>query len=514
MDAGASRGGDQKLRGAACDHTGVRRSLSGLDDMPARAGKLLQRDGRAGEGVKAPAALDGAGDQHRLGLRGRGRSRRGWGLCFGWLRGLVWLCGWGACRRGGGGLRFEQLGIVQFAVMGGSLLQDQASLVGIGNEWDVGLGGRSGRRIQVQHDFMGEVGGEDQRRAFDGQYDGGFNQAGNVVRVRRAKWRRDRRLHRGEPDDEHRLGIVEGGRCIQPEVECRVLGEGDGRDVLVLRGVEGAHEADQIDDCADIGGIQASTGSLRITSLIDEVGTRAVGECGGDVLAVAVVEQGLGAGLGEAGELGVDRALEAVLVGFQVQRTGEQIGVFLEGLGVGGRNPADGGHVFLDTGLFEAGFGEVLRGADEDSRPALDGGAQGREVAAGLWRHKEHGLLRFGRHGDEDAFFSDLLVPGLDAGEPVLWGRVGGSAKEDADQEVLNRLRGRQVRVQPDLVARLEIGDRGDGEGLVATSDPHVDARTDEVKTAIRVEWPQEEEEQERQQKQSGAFGHTASLDA
>jgi hypothetical protein len=75
---------------------------------------------------------------------------------------------------------------------------------------------------------------------------------------------------------------------------------------------------------------------------------------------VSIVEQGLGAGLGEAGELGIDGTLEAIGVRFERERTSQQVGVLLEGLGVGGRNTADGGEVFLDTGLLESSFGEIL----------------------------------------------------------------------------------------------------------------------------------------------------------
>ena len=67
--------------------------------------------------------------------------------------------------------------------------------------------------------------------------------------------------------------------------------------------------------------------------------------------------------------------------------------------------------------------------------------------------------------GDADAFFADLVVPGLDAGEPVVGGRVGGAAEEGGDEEVMDGLGGGEIGVQPDLVAGLEVGDVGDGQG-------------------------------------------------
>src|SRR6185437_13684519 len=123
----------------------------------------------------------------------------------------------------------------------------------------------------------------------------------------------------------------------------------------------------------------------------DEVGVGSVGERGGDGLAVAVVEQGLGAGLGETGELHVDGLLEAGLVGLQGEGAGEQVGVLLKLVGVGERDAADVSEIFLDAGLLEAGLGEVLRGADEYAGAAADGGLEGREVAAGLRREEEDG---------------------------------------------------------------------------------------------------------------------------
>ncbi len=79
-------------------------------------------------------------------------------------------------------------------------------------------------------------------------------------------------------------------------------------------------------------------------------------EHGDDGLAVAVVEEGLVAGLGEAGGLGVDGTLEAVAVGLEVEGAGEEVGVFGERLGIVGRDAADGGEVGFDAGLFEAGL--------------------------------------------------------------------------------------------------------------------------------------------------------------
>ncbi len=289
---------------------------------------------------------------------------------------------------------------------------------------------------------------------------------------------------------------MEGGRGVEAEVEGFAVGEGDGGDVLVLGGVEAAHDADEIDDGADVSAVEAAAADAGVGGLVDEVGAGSVAESFGDGLAVAVVEEGLAAGLGEAVGLGVDGLLEAVAVGLEVEGAGEEVGVFGEGLGVVGRDAAHVGEIGFDAGLFEAGFGEVLRGADEDAGAAADGGAEGAEVAAGFGGEEEDDLLGFGGHGDGDAFFADFFVPGLDLGEPVVGGRVGGAAEEGGDEEVVDGLGGGEVGMQPDLVAGLEVGNLGDGQGTVVAGDVDVDLGAGEVETrGVCVEGGREEEE-------------------
>ena len=61
---------------------------------------------------------------------------------------------------------------------------------------------------------------------------------------------------------------------------------------------------------------------------------------------------------------------------------------------------------------------------------ALDGGAEGGEVAAGFGGHEEHGLLGFIGDCNENAFFADLFFPGVDAEEPAVGRGVGGAARK------------------------------------------------------------------------------------
>ncbi len=102
------------------------------------------------------------------------------------------------------------------------------------------------------------------------------------------------------------LGSRKEGGALRRRLRLSALGEGDGGDVLVLGGVEAAHDADEVDDGSDVGAVDACSCESGVAGLIDEVGAGAVGESVDYGLAVAVVEEGLGSGLGEAGGLGVD----------------------------------------------------------------------------------------------------------------------------------------------------------------------------------------------------------------
>ncbi|MCU1252807.1 MAG: hypothetical protein JWQ49_5836, partial [Edaphobacter sp.] len=232
---------------------------------------------------------------------------------------------------------------------------------------------------------------------------------------------------------------------------------------------------------------------------------------------MAVIEEGLAAGLGEAVGLGVEGLLEAVTVGLEVEGAGEQVGVLGEGLGVVRWDKADVGEIGFDAGLFEAGLGEVLRGANEDAGAAADGGAEGAEVAAGFRGEEEDDLLGLGGHGDGYALFADLFVPGLDLGEPVVGGRVGGAAAKGGDEEVVDGLRGGEVGVQPDLVAGEEIGDLGDGQGAVVAGDVDVHLGASEVEArGVGVERGAEEEEgseSSREPKNAEDYCHHSILD-
>jgi hypothetical protein len=89
-----------------------------------------------------------------------------------------------------------------------------------------------------------------------------------------------------------------------------------------------------------------------------------------------------------------------------------------------------GGEILLDASLFEAGFGEVLRGANEDAGPAADGGAQGAEVAAGLGGEEEDDLLGFVGTVTVTPSSRTFLCQVSISDEPVVGRGIGGAAQE------------------------------------------------------------------------------------
>ena len=415
VDAAGAGGGDFEVVGLAGDE--VFRRGGRLDDVPFAARRSLDGEGGSGEGIEAPAALYGACDGGRGFWQGLG--------CGGFFCGLEDLWGMVAVDDGFCG----SFGWDGELVAGGLGWGDsQPALEGVLNEGDVersvvGEGG-SCWQIEVKHQVLRVGGGEDEGCAVDGEHHAGVEQAGDVVWLGGAQGREDGLLDGGQTDDDDRLGVVEGGRGVEAEIEAGFGGKGDGGNVLVLGGVDGAGQADEIYDGSDIGGVASGSGELGVGGLVDEIGAGAAGECVDDAFAVAIIEQRLGSGLGEAVELLFEGALEAVGVGLQVEGAGEEVGVLGEGGLVSGWDLLHLLEVLFYAGLLESGFDEVLVGADEDAGGAFDGGTEGAVVASGLRGEEEDGLLGFGRDGDGDALFADLFFPGFDAREPVV-GRGG-----------------------------------------------------------------------------------------
>ncbi len=232
---------------------------------------------------------------------------------------LVWSCS-RFCSRGWFSARFEGEG---FAL--GSVSEDEATSKGV---WSDGNVCATVWTVDVKDEVMCQRGREDEGRAFDGEDYRRFEQAGDFFGVGRTERRGDGGLDGGQADDDDRLGIVEGGRGVEAEVKGVAVGEGDGGDVLIFGGVEAAGDANEVHDGADVGAIVSPACKPGVACLVDEVGVGSVVQCVGDRLTMTVVEEGLVAGLGEAGGLRVDWSLEAVAVGLEVEGAGEEVGVF------------------------------------------------------------------------------------------------------------------------------------------------------------------------------------------
>ena len=187
------------------------------------------------------------------------------------------------------------------------------------------------------------------------------------------------------------------------------------------------------------------------------------------------------AGLGEAGELRVDGLLETGFIWLEGQGASEEVGVFCQQGRVRRGYAADGGYVLLDASFLEAGLDKILGGSNEGSWTAAHRGFQGLEVATRLWREEHYRLLRVGRNGHVRTLGFDLGIPGLDTEEPVLWGRVGVAAEEDADEEVVDGLGGREVGVYPELIAGLQVGNHRYGERLAVAGNADVNLGPDQI---------------------------------
>ena len=69
----------------------------------------------------------------------------------------------------------------------------------------------------------------------------------------------------------------------------------------------------------------------------------------------------------------------------------------------------------------------------------------------------------------------NVLVPGFDAGEPVLRRGIGGAAQKGNDHHVAHGLAVGQIGVDPQSIARLEVGNFGGGQRLAVTFHVQVD---------------------------------------
>jgi hypothetical protein len=109
---------------------------------------------------------------------------------------------------------------------------------------------------------------------------------------------------------------------------------------------------------------------------------------------------------------------------------------------------------------------EFLRGADKGTGLVAHRLHHCVERTAGVG-HEEHDCLkRTGGHARLDRRF--LRLPGARFDQPVARRRVGGAAQEGEHHAVMRALLHRQVRHDPDAIARRQIGDLRQGKRKVA----------------------------------------------
>jgi len=200
---------------------------------------------------------------------------------------------------------------------------------------------------------------------------------------------------------------------------------------------------------------------------------------------VCVIEDELLGVLSETRDLLGAGLVETLLVQFDIQAAPEQRGVSFQLLGVSSVGFMNGFEIFFETQAVEAGLLKVLRGTDEGAGLAAYGVAESAIGSASFWSEKYESFLGFFGNVDEDAFLVDSVIPCFDASEPVVRRRIGGTAKESNDHQVVNGLAVGEIGMDPETVSGLEIGDLGDGKSGACALNANLDFRTNEVEGGI-----------------------------
>src|SRR6267154_3736024 len=128
-----------------------------------------------------------------------------------------------------------------------------------------------------------------------------------------------------------------------------MMGQGKGRDVLILSGVGGAENAYRVDDRADISTVVATPRGGSGTDLRQQISRGAGGQSGHHILTVGVVEDELVRILGKARNLLRGGLVETLLLETHVKAARQQDGVSLHLLGIGNRGLTNRLQIFFQT---------------------------------------------------------------------------------------------------------------------------------------------------------------------
>src|SRR4029077_5147828 len=105
------------------------------------------------------------------------------------------------------------------------------------------------------------------------------------------------------------------------------------------------------------------------------------------------------------------------------------------------------------------------------------------EISPGLRCKEDKRLLSAFRNRDDDPFLAHVLVPGFDLRKPIFGRRIGRSAKENGNHEKTHRLTVGHVGMDPEAVARLQVRDLGNGQGLTCACHRYFDFGSCEIKS-------------------------------
>ena len=335
----------------------------------------------------------------------------------------------------------------------------------------------------MQRQIVGQIGSEDEGRAFGLKAEPGFLRALNLRGTCRAQCGGFRGPDGRERDNDDRFGIAERRRDVQTKVQRVLRRERQRGNVLKVRRVERRQNLGGVDDCADIGAELPGAAHRGVTQLVHQVAGGAVGDLRHQRLRIGIVEHHAVGVLGQARGLLVCGLIKTLLIDFDAQGARRKLRPFLQLLLVGLAGNLHIGQVGIQPHAVPTGGLQVLGGAHKSTGAVVDGLAQGAEIAAGFGRQEDDGLLRFLRNGNEDALFAGDAGPRLNARKPIKRRGIGGSAQEGYDEDEVGRLALRQVRMDPKAVSGQKVGGLADGQGNVAPLDVYVYLGTGKVES-------------------------------
>ena len=241
--------------------------------------------------------------------------------------------------------------------------------------------------------------------------------------------------------------------------------------VLILRGTERVEYSGNVEYRCNVGAVVAVAQLRRVACLHGQIAAGAGCQRLDDRGAVSVVQYQRLATLRQARRLQLGNPVEAFLVDFDRKTAGQKRRRLRELGRIGVIELADRREIELQARTVECGLIEVLGGAHECARASPHGAHQRLIVAARLGGEKHEHLLRPLRYGDRQSVVAALAGPRLAGKEPTLGWGIGGAAQECSHHQIVGRLRGRQIGLDPNAVAHIEIRDLGGRQSLCTAGD-------------------------------------------